>query len=85
MHLVGHPEVIDEEWFAGGVTRAQHADELDAYVGDWIAERDFDEVVKAFEEAEAAVAPIYDVEDIFNDPQFQALDTRTTVDDPDLG
>ena len=85
MHLVGHPEVIDEDWFAGGVTRAQHADELDAYVGDWIAERNFDDVVKAFEEAEAAVAPIYDVEDIFNDPQFQALDTITTVDDPDLG
>ena len=85
MHLVGHPEVIEEEWFAGGVTRAEHADELDAYVGDWISERNFDEVVKAFEEAEAAVAPIYDVEDIFNDPQFQALDTITTVDDPDLG
>ncbi|MFL2634844.1 MAG: CaiB/BaiF CoA transferase family protein [Dehalococcoidia bacterium] len=85
MHLVGHPEVIDEDWFAGGVTRAEHADELDAYVGDWIAERNFDDVVKAFEEAEAAVAPIYDVEDIFNDPQFQALDTITTVDDPDLG
>jgi crotonobetainyl-CoA:carnitine CoA-transferase CaiB-like acyl-CoA transferase len=85
MHLVGHPEVIEEEWFAGGVTRAQHADELDAYVGDWIAARNFDEVVKAFEEAEAAVAPIYDVEDIFNDPQFQALDTITTVEDPDLG
>ena len=38
-----------------------------------------------FEEAQAAVAPIYDVEDILNDPQFQALDSITTVDDPDLG
>jgi crotonobetainyl-CoA:carnitine CoA-transferase CaiB-like acyl-CoA transferase len=85
MHLVGHAEVIKEEWFAGGVTRAQHADQLDAYVGDWIAERNADDVIKAFEEAQAAVAPIYDVEDIFNDPQFQALDTITTVDDPDLG
>ena len=85
MHLVGHPEVIDEPWFAAGSTRAEHADELDAYVGGWIAERDAAEVVKAFEEAQAAVAPIYDIADVFNDPQYQALDTITTVEDPVLG
>jgi crotonobetainyl-CoA:carnitine CoA-transferase CaiB-like acyl-CoA transferase len=85
MHLVGHPEVIDEPWFAAGATRAEHADELDEYVGSWIAERDADDVIKAFEEAQAAVAPIYNVTDIFNDPQYQALDTITTVQDPQLG
>ncbi len=85
MHLVGHPEVIDEPWFAAGSTRAEHADELDAYVGGWIAERDAAEVIKAFEEAQAAVAPIYDIADVFNDPQYQALDTITTVEDPVLG
>jgi crotonobetainyl-CoA:carnitine CoA-transferase CaiB-like acyl-CoA transferase len=85
MHLVGHPEVIDEPWFAAGATRAEHADELDDYVGSWIAERDADDVIKAFEEAQAAVAPIYDVTDIFKDAQYQALDTITTVQDPQLG
>jgi crotonobetainyl-CoA:carnitine CoA-transferase CaiB-like acyl-CoA transferase len=85
MHLVGHPEVIDEPWFAAGSTRAEHADELDAYVGGWIAERDAAEVIKAFEEAQAAVAPIYDIADVFADPQYQALDTITTVEDPVLG
>jgi crotonobetainyl-CoA:carnitine CoA-transferase CaiB-like acyl-CoA transferase len=85
MHLVGHPEVIDEPWFAAGATRAEHADELDEYVGSWIAERDAADVIKAFEDAQAAVAPIYDVTDIFNDPQYQALDTITTVEDPQLG
>ena len=85
MHLVGHPEVIDEPWFKAGVTRAQHADELDEYVGSWIAQRPLAEVVDAFEKAEAAVAPIYDISDVFKDPQYQALDTITTVEDPDLG
>lgn len=85
MHLVGHPEVIDEEWFKQGRTRAEHAGLLDKYVGDWIAERTLHEVVEAFESAQAAVAPIYDVSDIFEDPQFQALDTVTTVHDPKLG
>ena len=74
MHLVGHPEVIDEPWFAAGSTRAQHADLLDGYVGDWIGARDMAEVVDAFERAQAAVAPIYDIADVFADPQYQALD-----------
>lgn len=85
MHLVGHAEVIEEEWFKQGRTRATHADLLDEYVGSWIAERDLVEVIGAFEEAQAAVAPIYDITDIFKDPQFKALDTITTVSDPDLG
>ena len=42
-------------------------------------------MITAFEAAEAAVAPIYEISDIFKDPQFQALDTITTVDDPVLG
>ncbi|GII86115.1 CoA transferase [Sphaerisporangium siamense] len=85
MRLVGHPEVIDEPWFAAGATRAEHADLLDGYVGGWIAERDLDTVVAEFERVEAAVAPIYDVRDVFEDPQYRALDTITTVPDDDLG
>jgi crotonobetainyl-CoA:carnitine CoA-transferase CaiB-like acyl-CoA transferase len=85
LRLVGHPEVIDQPWFASGAERAKHADELDAMVGSWIAERPFDEVVAAFEEAQAAVAPIYDIREIMADPQFRALGSITTVDDPELG
>ncbi|WP_326829912.1 CoA transferase [Streptosporangium sp. NBC_01810] len=79
------PEVIDEPWFKGGKSRAEHGDELDAHVGDWIAARDVAEVVSAFEKAEAAVAPIYDIRDVFADSQYQALDSITTVEDPDFG
>jgi formyl-CoA transferase len=85
MRLVGHPEYIDEPWFKSGAERAKHADELDAAVGGWIAQHDFDEVVRRFEEAEAAVAPIYDVTDILRDPQYQALQSIIEVPDEELG
>lgn len=85
MVMVGHPEVIEEPWFKSGAERAKHGDELDAMVGGWIAERPFDEVVDAFEKAEAAVAPIYSIKEIFEDPQYQALDSITTVPDEDFG
>ena len=85
MHLVGHPEVIEEPWFGSGAERAKHADELDGYVGGWIARHDLDEVVRVFEEAHAAIAPIYNIEQIMEDPQYQALNSITSIDDPDLG
>ncbi|KAB1145651.1 CoA transferase [Streptomyces luteolifulvus] len=85
MRLVGRPELIDEPWFATGADRARHSDVLDEAVGAWIAERTREEVLAAFEKAEAAVAPIQDVRDVMTDPQYQALGTVTTVDDPELG
>ncbi len=85
MRLVGRPEFIEEPWFQKGSERAKHADELDEAVGSWISERTTDEVVQAFEEANAAITPIYNIEDIMNDPQYQALDSIITVDDPELG
>ncbi|WRS30494.1 CoA transferase [Actinomycetaceae bacterium MB13-C1-2] len=85
MTLVGRPDLIEEPWFISGSERAKHADVLDEAVGDWIRQRSRDQVISAFEEAQAAVAPIYDAEDIVADPQFQALGTIYSVEDHELG
>lgn len=85
MHLVGRPDLIDEPWFKSGSTRAAHADELDAIVGGWIAQRPLTEVVAEFDQAQAALAPIYDVTDILKDPQYEALGSIVEVPDDDVG
>ena len=85
MRLVGRPELTQEPWFTSGGERAKHADVLDEAVASWVARHDRDEVVRAFEEAHAAVAPIYDVRDVVADPQFQALGSLVRVTDPELG
>jgi crotonobetainyl-CoA:carnitine CoA-transferase CaiB-like acyl-CoA transferase len=85
MRLVGHAEVIDEPWFASGRTRVDHVDLLDDYVGGWIAARSRDEVVAAFTEAEAGIAPIYDAKDITEDPHIREAGMLVEVDDDDLG
>ena len=85
LRMVGRPDLAAQPWFASGGQRAEHADELDEAVGGWIAERTREEVVKAFEEAEAAVGPIYDVRGVLADPQYQARGTALTVEDADLG
>lgn len=85
MHMVGHPEVIDEPWFASGAQRAEHADLLDGYVSAFIGERTREEVMDAFEEAGAAVAPVYNAQDLAEDPHVRATEMLTLVPDPDFG
>lgn len=85
MRLVGHPEVIDEPWFHSGRGRAEHGDLLDTFVADWIQDKTRDEVIDAFEGAEAAIAPVYDVAELMEDPHAVATEMFTTIEDPDLG
>ena len=85
LRLVGRPDLVGEPWFATGRGRAAHADELDAIVGGWIAARPSAEVMALFEDAQAAIAPVYDVRDIFSDPQYAALGTIVEVPDEELG
>ena len=85
MHLVGRPELIEEPWFDTGSGRAEHVELLDEIVSEWVGERTRDEVIAAFSEAGAAIAPVYDVADLMADPQIIARDAITEVDDPDLG
>lgn len=85
MQLVGHPEVIAEPWFKSGATRAQHGELLDSYVGGWIRERNRDEVLEKFQQANAAIAPIYDAKDIVADPHIQATQMLIRIPDANLG
>lgn len=85
MTLVGRPDVVAEPWFATGRGRVEHGDELDAAVAGWIAARPLDEVLAAFADTGAAVAPVYSASGILADPQVRALEMVTRVPDADLG
>jgi crotonobetainyl-CoA:carnitine CoA-transferase CaiB-like acyl-CoA transferase len=85
MGIVGRPDLAEQEWFSSARERVRRADELDAIVGAWIGARNFDEVMATFQDAGAAIAPIYDMEQVVNDPHVRATQMITTVDDEDLG
>ena len=85
LRLVGRPDLTEQPWFASGAGRVQHGEEIDAAVAAWIGERDRDEVVRSFERAEAAIAPIYGPADILADEQLAAIGAVATVPDPELG
>lgn len=85
MRLVGHPEIIAEPWFGDHSGRVEHQGELDQFIGGWIGRHTAAAVQAAFEEQQAVIGPIYSIADIFQDPQYIARETITTVDDPILG
>lgn len=85
MTLVGHPELLDEPWFAAGHGRAAHAELIDGYVAEWIGQRDREEVLAEFERVGGAVAPIYSAQDIVADPHIRETEMLVEVPDDDLG
>jgi crotonobetainyl-CoA:carnitine CoA-transferase CaiB-like acyl-CoA transferase len=85
LRLVGRADLVEQPWFATGTGRAAHVDEIDAAVAAWVGARTRDEVVREFEAAQAAVAPVYDASDLVGDPQLAALGAIATVDDDELG
>jgi crotonobetainyl-CoA:carnitine CoA-transferase CaiB-like acyl-CoA transferase len=58
---------------------------IDNLVGGWISQRSRHEVLTMFREADAAIAPVYNVADLVADPHVVARQVLTRVPDPELG
>jgi crotonobetainyl-CoA:carnitine CoA-transferase CaiB-like acyl-CoA transferase len=71
MELIGLGGRDDLDSFGG---RIAARDEIDAHIAAFCAARTVDEVVAAFDAAHAAAAPVYDMADVFADPQVAARD-----------
>jgi crotonobetainyl-CoA:carnitine CoA-transferase CaiB-like acyl-CoA transferase len=69
MELIGLGAREDLLSFAG---RIAARDEIDERMAAFCAARTVEEVVAAFDAAHAAAAPVYDMADVFADPQVQA-------------
>ena len=85
MRLVGRADIAEQPWFLNASDRVQHADKIDAPVAEWIGQRNLEDVAAAFQDAGAALAPIYDIAQLMSDPHVQQRETITTIQDEDLG
>jgi crotonobetainyl-CoA:carnitine CoA-transferase CaiB-like acyl-CoA transferase len=61
------------------------ADELDGLVAEWIAVRDHDTVIRAFDDARVPVTLVNDLASLVDDPHVRARGSVQMIDDPDLG
>lgn len=85
VRIVGGEALAADSRFATHAARAAHADELDAIVAAWIAERDLEDVAARFHAEGAAGIPVFDMADAARDPHYAARDTVVAVPDDELG
>lgn len=81
LRIVGGDDLAEDSRFETMDDRLEHADELDAIIADWMADRTREEIVETFEENEAAIGPVNNMGDIFEDPHFESRDAIVTVED----
>ncbi len=80
MRLMGLLGVAEDPRFGSFADRAAHRAELDEILGAWIGARPLEEVVEAFNAAEAAVAPVHSIADVAADPHVLERGSLVTVD-----
>jgi crotonobetainyl-CoA:carnitine CoA-transferase CaiB-like acyl-CoA transferase len=85
VRLVGGDALLADSRFSTHAQRARHAEELDATVAAWVADRDVAEVDRLFQEAGAAGIRVLSVPEVFDDPHYRARETLIEVDDEELG
>ncbi|MCF3629377.1 CoA transferase [Thalassospiraceae bacterium LMO-SO8] len=83
--LCGGPEVAADPRFQTPQDRVKHIDEIDGIVAGWISRHDLKTVLDEFEKAEAAIGPAYTIDQIYQDPQYQARGDIIEIEDEDLG
>ena len=82
---IGRPELAEDPRFHDAAARRDNADEIDAIVAGWMAGQPLVEILRRFEAVDAPIAPVYDIAQIFDDPQYRARQTFVTCPDEDLG
>ena len=79
------PELADDPRYSTHQARGENCDELDARIADWTREFTATELDVRLDEHGVVSGPIYSIEDIVNDPHFQARDMIQRYQDDDLG
>jgi succinyl-CoA---D-citramalate CoA-transferase len=82
---MGREDLLAEPRFATMALRAQHGDEINGIVADWVQARTSREVQDVLEAHEVPFGVAYSVADIFADPHVQARGDIETVADPMIG
>ena len=83
--VIGKPELAEDPKFKSAVARAENEDACDRLVGDWTRTKSVEQIEEELLAANVPAARIYKMDDIFDDPHFQARDMLVDVADPKLG
>src|SRR5512134_1732507 len=82
---IGRADLVDNPRYRTNADRVKHAEELDAIIGAFVAERTQAENVAFFERAEVTIGPIYDIAQILEDPHVIERELIADYPDAEMG
>ncbi|MCA8926576.1 MAG: CoA transferase [Alphaproteobacteria bacterium] len=84
-HAIGHPEWITDERFDTAAKRSKNRKEMNAVIAAVTQHQPSNHWVELFEEKGVPCGPIYNMEQMFADPQVKHLQMATPIQHPRLG
>jgi crotonobetainyl-CoA:carnitine CoA-transferase CaiB-like acyl-CoA transferase len=82
---IGRADMIDDPKFRTNTDRVRNIDECDGIVADWIAARTLADNMAVFQAAEVTATPIYEVDQLLEDPHVQARGILVDAPDEEAG
>ena len=79
------PELLEDPRFNDPQSRPEHHGDFDAILMPWLLERTQQEVVRTAQEQRIPVTPVYLIDEMLEDPQFNAREAFVEVDHPVVG
>jgi crotonobetainyl-CoA:carnitine CoA-transferase CaiB-like acyl-CoA transferase len=72
MHAAGRPDLAEHQEMQTNAGRVVHQAQIDEAIGQWCLAHSSKEVIAILEAERVPVGPIYNVQDMFEDPHYQA-------------
>ncbi|HEY3846120.1 MAG TPA: CoA transferase [Acetobacteraceae bacterium] len=82
---IGKPEMIDDPRFRTNTDRVRNIDECDGAVADFIAARTLADNMAIFETAEVTANPVYEIDQLLDDPHVQERGVIVEAPDEEAG
>lgn len=84
-HGIGRSDLLEDPRFNANKGRVQHNTLVEEIVNDWFSKHDYKEIKEILDKAGVPVSLVYNMQDIFEDPHYQARENLVEVDHPTLG
>lgn len=82
---MGREDMLSDERYYTNSERLKRFDEVNGIVADWVKTKTKKELQTILDEYGVPMSPIYSIQDIFEDPHYQARENIVEVDHPRLG
>ncbi|MBV8398443.1 MAG: CoA transferase [Acetobacteraceae bacterium] len=82
---IGRADMIDDPRFRTNSDRLRHVQECEAPIAAFIAARSLEESMTIFREAEITATPVYEIDQLLEDPHVQARQLIVEVSDEEIG